>query len=389
VLPFANMSGDAEQEYFADGITEDLIASISSWCRFPVIARNSSFVYKGRAVDVKQVGRELGARYLLEGSVRKLGNRVRVTAQLVDATTGHHLWAERYDRTIEDIFAIQDEITTSIAAAVEPELHATEERRAISTSSANVAAYDLVQRGNWHHNKFTSSDAEEAQRLFALAIETDPACAPAYASMAYTKYWVAQMGWSQDHQKTLHEAHEFARKAAALDEKDARAHMYLGQVSLWLRRHDDAITETRRAIELNPSLAQAYSVLGYALNCVGEFDAALKTVEYSLRLRPNDRTLARCIPAMSLAHYQLGAYGAAEQIARRAVTMNPIYWIGHQMLAASLGQLARKDEAAEEIADIRRREPAISRTAYSAKLPFRDTIYAKRLEEGLIKAGWT
>ncbi|MGQ0677965.1 MAG: adenylate/guanylate cyclase domain-containing protein, partial [Rhodospirillales bacterium] len=388
VLPFANMSGDAAHEYFADGISEDLIAAVSGWCRFPVIARNSSFAYKGRAVDVKQAGRELGARYVVEGSVRKSGDRLRVSAQLIDAESGHQIWSGRYDRSVGDVFAIQDEITASIAAAVEPELREVEERRAARAGRPSLAAYDLVQRGNWHHNRFTPKDAEEAQRLFAAAIDADPDYAPAYASMAYTKYWAAQMRWSADGAATLRSAQEFARRAVALDDKDARAHMYLGQVSLWLRQHDNAIVETRRALELNPSLAQAYSVLGYALDCVGEFDEALKTVTHSLRLRPNDRTLARCLPALSVAHYQLGAYDRAEDIARRAVTMNPIYWMGHQMLAASLGQLGRKDEAAQELAEIRRREPDVERDAYSGRLPFRDPQYARRIEDGLIKAGW-
>jgi adenylate cyclase len=386
VLPFANTSGDLEQEYFADGISEDLMSAISIWSRFPVISRNSSFAYKGRSVDVKQVGRELGARYVLEGSVRKAGNRVRITAQFTDAETGHQLWVDRYDREIGDIFAIQDEITASIVAAVEPELLEVEERRASRT--ANLAAYDLVQRGNWYHNKFTPADAVEAQRLYAAAIETDRDYASAYASMAYSKYWSAQMRWAQDYEGTLKVAQEFARKAIELDPKDARAHMYLGQVSLWLRQHDDAVRETRRAVEINPSLAQAYSVLGYALNCIGEFEEALTTVTHSLRLRPNDRTLARCIPALSVAHYQLGAYGPAEEIARRAVSMNSIYWMGHQMLAASLGQLGRTELAAGEVAEIRRRDPEMTRKAYSSRLPFRDPIHTERIEEGLVKAGW-
>jgi adenylate cyclase len=385
VLPFANMSGDPEQEYFADGITEDLITAIATWCRFPVIARNSSFVYKGRSVDIKQVGEVLGARYLLEGSVRKVGNRVRITAQLVDALTGHHLWAERYDREIGDLFAIQDEITASIAAAVEPEIMEMEERRATARSS--LTAYDLVQRGNWHHYKFTPAGTAEAQRLFAAAIEADPSYAPAYASMAYSKYMSAQLG-AEDFEAMLQSSFEFARKAVELDEKDARAHMFLAQTSLWLRRHEDAIAEARHAIALNPSLAQAYSVLGYALDCVGDFEEALKTVAHSFRLRPRDRTIGRCIPAMSVAHYQLGAYHAAEETARRAVTMMPDYWLGHQMLTASLGQLGRKMEAAQCIDEIRRREPEISRSAYSNRLPFRNTVYAQRIDEGLAKAGW-
>lgn len=388
VLPFQNLSDDPTQEYFADGLSEDLIAALGSWCRFPVISRHSSFIYKGRAVDVIEAGRELGVRYVLEGSVRKSGNRLRITAQLTDATTGHQLWADRYDREIGEVFAVQDEITTKIAAAVEPELHDREQRRAAVSTKTNLAAYDLVQRGNWYHNKFTATDADEAQRLFSAAIDADPDYAPAYASMAYSKYWAAQMRWLEDDQATLQTALEFARKAVALDDKYARGHLYLGQVSLWLRRHDDAIAETRKAIALNPSLVQAYSVLGYALNCVGEFEEALKTVTYSLRLRPYDETLARCIPALSIAHYQLGAYDEAEEIARRAIGINTIYWMGHQMLAASLGQLGRTQEAAEKVAEIRLREPKVSRTAYSGRFPFRDPIHVEQIEDGLIKAGW-
>lgn len=384
VLPFDNMSGDPEQEYFADGISEDLITEIATWCRFPVIARNSSFVYKHRSIDIKQVGQELGARYVLEGSVRKAGNRVRITAQLIETLTGHHVWAERYDRELGDLFAIQDDITTSIAAAVEPEIMEVEERRA--TTRRSLTGYDLVQRGNWHLYKFTPESIAEAQRLFAAAIEADPNYAPAYASMAYSKYISAQFG--ADFEATLQSAFEFARNAVVLDEKDARAHMFFAQSSLWLRRHEEAITAARQAIALNPSLAHAYSVLGYALGCVGEFEEALKTVAHSFRLRPHDRTVGRCIPAMAVAHYQLGAYEAAEQIAQNAVTLTPLYWLGHQMLAASRGQLGRNAEAAQCIEEIRRQEPGISRRAYSARLPFRDAIYAQRIEEGLAKAGW-
>ena len=225
------------------------------------------------------------------------------------------------------------------------------------------------------------------KRLFTAAIEADPNYAPAYASMAYSKYISAQFG--AEFEATLQSAFEFARKAVALDERDARAHMFFAQSSLWLRRHEEAIAAARQAIALNPSLAHAYSVLGYALDCVGEFEEALKTVAHSFRLRPHDRTVGRCIPAMAVAHYQLGAYEAAEETARRAVTLMPIYWLGHQMLAASRGQLGRKADAAQCVEEIRRREPEISRSAYSARLPFRNAIYAQRIEEGLAKAGWS
>jgi len=388
VLPFQNLSDDPSQEYFADGLSEDLITSIGGWCRLPVISRHSSFIYKGRSINVMQVGRELGARYVLEGSVRRSGDRLRITAQFTDAATGHQVWAERYDCEIGDIFVVQDEITAKITAAVEPELHEREQRRAATSTKTRLAAYDLVQRGNWHHNKYTADDAKDAQRLFLAAIEADPDYGPAYASMAYTKYWMAQMRWSDDPKTTLESALEFAQKAVECDEKDARAHLYVGQVSLWLHQHNIAISEAQRAIELNPSLVQAYSVLGYALDCIGEFEEAIRAVTHSLRLRPHDKTLARCIPALSIAHYQLHAYDKAEEIAQRAVRINTIYWIGHQLLAASLGQLGRIREATLEISEIRQREPQISRSEYSSRLPFRDPTHARHIEDGLLKAGW-
>ena len=388
VLPFQNLSDDPAQEYFADGLSEDLITALGSWCRFPVICRHSSFIYKGRSIDVIEAGRELGARYMLDGSVRKSSNHVRITARLTDATTGLQLWSDRYDREMHDVFAVQDEITAQIAAAVEPELQLQEQRRAAANKKTNPAAYDLVQRGNWHHEKFTPADAAEAQRLFASAIDVDAHYAPAYSSMASTKFWCAQLGWTSDAEATLQDALHFAQKAIAIDDKDAKPHFHMAQALLWLRRHDGAIAEARRAIVLNPSLVQAYAVLGYALDCIGEFEEALQTVTYSLRLRPYDQTLVRCIPALSIAHYQLGEYGAAQEVAQRAVGMNANYWMGNQMLAASLGQLGRRQEAAAAIAEIRRREPEISRAAYSGRFPFRERIYVERVEDGLIKAGW-
>jgi TolB-like protein len=388
VLPFKNLSDDPEQEYFADGLSEDLIAALGSWCGFPVICRHSSFIYKGRSVDATEAGRELGARYMLEGSVRKSGNHVRISVSLADATRGVQLWAERYDREIDDVFAVQDEITARIAAAVEPELHRHEQRRAAANTRVNAAAYDLVQRGNWHHNKFTAADAQEAQRLFAAAIETDRDFARAYSSMASTKFWVSQMGWTDDPQTALQAALEFSRKAVALDDTDARGHFHLAQALLWLHLHDDAIAEARQAIALNPSLVQAHAVLGYALDCIGEFEEALAVVTDSLRLRPNDPTIVRCIPAISIAHYQLGAYDAAQEVAQRVVGMSRNYWMGHQMLAASLGQLGLSEEAAAALAEIRRREPNVSRAAYSRRFPFRDPVHVARIEDGLIKAGW-
>ena len=388
VLPFINLSEEPAQEYFADGLTEDLTAALGSWCRFPVIARHSSFVFKGRSIEAAEAGRQLGARYILEGSIRKSGQNVRITARLTDATTGLQLWANRYDHEIGEVFAVQDEITTRIAAAIEPELHRQEQQRAFAGATANPAAYDLVQRGNWYHNRFTAADLQEAQRLFAAAIEADPHYSRAHASMALSKFWAAQMGWAEDRQASLEAALAFSLRAVALDDKDANAHFRVAQASLWLRRQEEALAAARRAVALNPSLVQAHAVLGYALDSVGEFEEAIEIVTHSLRLRPHDRTLFRCLPAVSLAHYQLGDFETAEQVARRTVGLNPNYWMGQQMHAASLGQLDREPEAAIALSAIRRKEPNATRAAYSRRFPFRDPMFAERLEDGLTKAGW-
>jgi TolB-like protein/Flp pilus assembly protein TadD len=388
VLPLQNLSDDPAQEYFVDGLTEDLIAALGSWCRFPVVSRHSSFFYKGRQVDALEAGRQLGARYIVEGSVRKSDSHVRITARLVDATTGLQLWTNRYDHELADVFAVQDEITTRIAAAVEPELDRSEQRRAVATRQTDAAAYDLVQRGNWHHNKFTATNCAQAQRLFASAIEIDPYYSRAYASMALSKFWASQMGWADDRRGSMESALEFSRKAIALDDKDARGFFHLAQGSLWLRRQDEALAAARQSVTLNPSLVQAHAVLGYALDAVGEFEEAIAVVTHSLRLRPHDQTLVRCLPAISIAHYQLGAFEAAEDVARRAVRMSANFWMAQQMLAASLGQLARGDEAAAVVADIRGREPDVPRTAYSGRFPFRERVHVDRLDDGLVKAGW-
>ncbi len=388
VLPFANMSEDLEREYLADGISEDLIATISAWCRFPVIARNSSFIYKGRAIDIKQVGKELGARYIVEGSVRKSGTHLRIAAQLVDAASGLHLWADRYDREMGDLFSVQDDICSKIAAAVEYELFAAEQRRAINLKGGSLTAYDLVLRGNWHLEKYTAADLLAAKNLYEAAIDADPLYAPAYTGVAASQFWVAQMFWDSDFQKTMESAENFAIKAITLDSNDPYAQMFLGQISLFLRRYDTSISALRRSIELNPSLSRAYAILAYSYNCIGRFHDALVTVGQSLRLRPHDRTLARCLPSLAHAQYQLGNYETAEEIARRAMTINPTFWTGHQILAASLGQLKRIDDANREVAALRARYPNTSCAAFSRRLPFREDSHVEHIEDGLRKAGW-
>ena len=241
VLPFDNMSGDPEQEFFADGITEDLITALSKIRWFFVIARNSTFSYKGQAVEVTQAAKELGVRYVLEGSVRRAGNRVRITAQLVDATTGHHVWAERYDRNIEDIFALQDEMTLTIVGAVEPELSAAERERALAKPPENLDAWETYQRGLWNMWRFQKESNAEAPGLLRRAHELDPNFATAYAHEAYAHYLNVIMGWAEDQDATLARGLEAAETALSIDDKDAIAWFAQGRILMMQGDHDASV----------------------------------------------------------------------------------------------------------------------------------------------------
>ncbi len=241
VLPFDNMSGDPEQEYLADGITEDLITALSKIRWFFVIARNSTFTYKGKAVEVKQVAKELGVRYVLEGSVRKAGERVRITAQLVDATTGRHVWAERYDRQFEDIFDLQDEMTLTLVGAVEPELSAAERERALAKPPESLDAWESYQRGLWNMWLYGREGNLEAEKLLARAAELDPGFAPAYAYGCYVQYSRVVMGWAEDPESCLDAGMKQAKRALTLDDKDPTAYFALGRILMMRGRHDDSI----------------------------------------------------------------------------------------------------------------------------------------------------
>ena len=253
VLPFANFSGDPEQEFFADGITEDIIALLAGWRAFPVIARNSAFTYKGKTVDVKKVGEELGAHYVVEGSVRKSGRRVRVTAQLIQADTGHHIMAERYDRDLTDLFELQDEIVTAIAGRIEPELLKFERDRIAEWPQHNEDAYDLYQRGVWHHYRYSKDDNREAQRLFRAALGIDPQYPQALAALSIAVCNAGYLAWAEDAEANYVEAYDLAQRAVALDPRYPAARFVLGLICMWTSRLHRAAAEFRQAITLNPS----------------------------------------------------------------------------------------------------------------------------------------
>jgi len=316
VLPFTNMSGDPEQEYFADGIVEEIITALSRVRWFFVIARNSCFTYKGRAVNVKQVGRELGVRYVLEGSVRKSGNRMRITAQLAEAATGNHVWAERYDRDLADIFAVQDEITERVVAAIEPELYSAERFRSQRKTPESLDAWECVIRALSLISQDTHARNTEAEALCRRAIEISPGYGQAHSLFA----WVITRRtlWSGDVTTVAVEANTAVRTALDLDERDPWAHLVHGMVLWRMRRHADAVRAYRRALELNPSFALAHALLGLPLAAQGLHEGAVSSAGNALRLSPSDRLVDRyasgvmVVAAFAAGEYRQGTRGDRE-----------------------------------------------------------------------------
>ena len=270
VLPFVNMSGDAEQEYFADGISEDTITALSKLPQLFVIARNSSFTFKGRNVNVQEVGQKLGVRYVLEGSVRKSGNRVRITAQLIDAATGGHLWAERFDRDLTDIFAVQDDVTQHIIGALRLNLTQADQQRLVTEQTDNLEAYDCFLRGRELLWRFTREQNNRARELLQSAIQLDPKFSSAYALLAMTHGLDYMNRWSSSTSASTEHAEEFATHAVDLDDRNPTAHWALGVIYLHLRRHDLALREAERAISLAPNLADGHESLGNTLHYFGQ-----------------------------------------------------------------------------------------------------------------------
>jgi adenylate cyclase len=386
VLPFANMSGDPEQEYFADGITEDIITTLSQYRWLFVIARNSTFIYKGRAVDVKQVSRDLGVRYVLEGSVRKAGQRVRVTGQLIDAESGAHLWAERYDRDYADIFAVQDEITENVVGAIEPEILMGEGRRAARRSSASLDAFDCCMRGLWHHFQFTPEESRQAETCIRRAIELDPKLARAHMAMARVLTGRCWYGWSKDISSELSAAHAAAQHAVALDDGDAYAHYALTVTSLMFGFHQQALAAAQRAIDLNPNFAMGHFALGWVRVFIGHFAEAMDPILRCLRLNPRDPQAFLFVSQLAVAQYHLGNYDEAIHYAERALRSRRVYVVLRTLLA-SLGQLGRMDEARAVLAEMKRITPADPKVYWTLISPYADAAHRAHLVDGLVKAG--
>ena len=388
VLPFANFSGDPEQEYFADGITEDIITMLAGWRAFPVIARNSTFTYKGQSVDVKKVAHELGVRYVLEGSVRKSGHRVRVTAQLIRADTGHHIMAERYDRDLTDLFELQDEITTTIAGAIEPEILKFERDRIADQPQHNEDAYALYQRGVWHHYRHTKPDNVEAQANFRRALALDPHYPQATAALAIAVCNAAYLGWTAEVEHNYVESYELAQHAVGLDARYPNAHFALGLAGMWTRRSDRAIAALKEAISLNPSFAAAYVLLGQMYLYGGEPQEAIRLAEKGIRLSPTDPRLFIWLPALAGAHYQLHRYEEAIEVGRRSWTLNRNWPGGLRYVVAGLAQLGRMQEAQAALAELRRLNADLAFVEGNLKRLFSDPAAVDHILDGLRKAGF-
>jgi adenylate cyclase len=388
VLPFTNMSNDPEQEFFADGIAEDIITALSRYSSLFVIARNSCFTYKGRAVDVKAVGRELGVRYVLEGSLRKSGNRIRVTAQLVEAETGNHLWAERYDRDLADIFALQDEITEAVTIAIAPAIAGAEQQRAMRKPPGSLDAWAAYQRGLWHFGKHSVEDTGLAEKFFQQAIDLDPSFAGGYSGLASAQLQAAARFQTRGLPEATGSAEALTRRAVALDGGDAEARSYLGY-ALWMSGdHEGALAEAERALTISPNLAFAHGVRGASLIFSGRPKEGVAALETCIRLDPRDPLLVGHLNRMMLGLYFSGEYEAAIEAAKRAIRSYPDHPNYYRWLAAALGQTGRTAEAKEALEKAISLAPATFDMYVRQRVPwFRPEDYA-HMVEGLRKAGW-
>lgn len=385
VLPFTNMSDDPEQAHFSDGITEDIITDLSKLSGLFVIARNSAFTYKGTAVRVQDVCRALGVRHVVEGSVRRSGNRVRITAQLVDGTTGGHVWAERYDRDLTDVFAVQDEITGKIVAALAVRLSPDEARRLERRPTENLEAYDFYVRGSKLTIRLTRTANDEARTLLAKAVALDPGFAQALALLSFTYALRHINGWTDPREAALDTAHDLATSAVALDPEDSQSRWNLGIVLLWRREHDRAIAEYRMAVDLDPNLASAHAGLGNALHYAGQSRDAINPILTAMRLDPYYSDV--WMHFLALAYFGTGQYENAIATLQRRIIHRPDTDISRVLLASCYGYLDRGDEARIAWQEALRANPAYSLEQKRRVLPYKDPAEFEKIVDGLRRAG--
>lgn len=382
VLPFDNLGGDPQQEYFSDGMTNDIITDLSKFHDLLVIASNTVFTYKGKPVNVQDVGRELGVHYVLEGSVQKASDKVRINAQLIDAATGHHLWAQRYDRELKDVFALQDEIVATIVRTLAVKVRTVELERTMRKETGNLEAYDYVLRGREYVARTTRSANMEARAMFERAIELDPRYASAYVGLGWTYRKAVGHGWTEFPNKALEQAYALAQKALEL-EKSAAAYSLLGYTYLVQTEYDLASDALQHAVELNPNDWDSLAILASVQLYLGRPDEAIKTFETTLRFSPVmdvDRLLE-----LGFAYYLVSRYDAAIKTLEQGVSLNPNHAFLHIALAAAYAQAGRLDDAARAVASVRRLHPFFEVALFGTR--FRNPQDRERIIEGLRKAG--
>jgi TolB-like protein/Tfp pilus assembly protein PilF len=389
VMPFENLSGDPEQAYFADGISEDIITSLSNWRWFPVIGRNSTFSLRGKAVGPAEVGRLVSARYVVDGSVRKAGNRVRVTAQLTDASSGHHLWTGRYDREIEDIFELQDAISYAIVAAIEPQVAQAEEARIARTPIENYNSWDLSVQALSHIRRGTRNDLVLARSILQRAISIDSTSSYARSLLALAYFREALFGWTSDPARELTSTRDAAAEAVALDGNDWLAHALYAIGLVWVERaFDRAIAEAEKAVSLNPSAPLAYHFLGCALQFNGRAEESIAALKAELQLDPRYQSRSAVIADIALGHLQTGDFRLAATVAREAVDDSPSNVRAWQRLTVALGMLNETAQAKAALERVLQLQPDFSLTYIDATYPFRHLPDRTMFLEGLHRAGW-
>jgi TolB-like protein len=386
VLPFTNMSGDPEQDYFSDGISEDIITALSKLRWFFVIARNSSFTYKGKSVHLKQVAAELGVGYVVDGSVRKGGDEVRITAQLSDVRTGASIWAEHYDRKLADVFAVQDEITEAIVAAIEPQLYAAENFRAQRKPPDSMDAWDLLMRALSHYWRVTRQDNVVAQALLEKATAIDPNYGQAFGVLAASHSFGAHMGW-EDMTKAAPAAEHAAQAAILADSEDPWAHFALGGVYLFSRRFDDSLAEFEWALRLNPNFSLAQGYYGLTLAYCGSSDEAALAAQRALRLSPHDPLSAVYFGIASYGQYVGRNYAEAMRLAREGIRKRADFVGAHRVLTAAAGMAGDGAAAHAALQALRRAQPNISLDWIAAAMPIRHDAERRHYLEGFRRAG--
>jgi len=386
VLPFDNMSNDPDQDFFADGMSEDIITALSRMPWFFVIARNSTFVYKERAIDVKQVSAELGVRYVLEGSVRKAGPRLRITAQLIDATTGKHVWAERYDRDVSDIFEVQDEVTQAIVSAVAPQFLSMEARKAKRKDPAKLDAWECVMRGRAHLWKLGREDAAEARRLFERAIALAPSGEFGTSDLALVHLLEASYRWSESPEDSLQAMIRTAEQAVEADDTDPLALTILAWANVYAHRWEECLPPVERAIELCPNFAPAIGIKGAIQALLGEAEPAIQSINDAIRLSPHDGFMALWFMGLFWAYHAQALYDEAIGVAKRGIRLAPNNPTFRRQLAAAYAHLGRITEAQAAIQDYVRLEPNHT-IADASKVPSNNPEHLGRFVEGLRLAG--